>query len=163
AVDELHHVEARADDVRIVAGGEDTRVGDVGVAERGEHAILAQHRLVAALRDLARGTPQRHARVAAPDLEELVRRATRDEAGFERRPAARESALVHPAGELRVIDQPGGPIVGAHWLPASCSRYSANRARAAATRSGRNSVGQRPGDGLCWESTAFATVTLCTS
>src|SRR5262249_32488507 len=67
--------------------------------------------------------------------------------------------------ELLGVDQAADAVVvdGHQRFPASCSRYSANRARAAATRSGRNSVGHGPGDGLCCESTAFATVTLCTS
>jgi hypothetical protein len=110
-VDEFHQVEGGADDVDVVARGEDARVRDVGVLERGEHAVLAQHRLVPALRHLARRAAERQARVAAPDLEQLVRGAARDEIGLEGRARAGEALRVHPARELLAVDEPAHAVV----------------------------------------------------
>src|SRR4030095_13705513 len=110
AVDELHQVKAGAEARRVVAGGEDAGVRDIGPAERREAPVLAQHRLVPPLRYLSRRTPEHEARVAATHLEDLVRGAARDEVQLDGQNRAGEGPLVHPAGELLRIDETLGAI-----------------------------------------------------
>jgi len=95
-------------------------MGDVRVGERREHPILPEHALVTATRHLTRGTAERKPRLAAADLEELVRGAAADEAKVQRLTAAGKMiALVHPAAETLRVDEIANPSVffAAHRFP----------------------------------------------
>ncbi len=168
AVDVLHHIEAAPHELGVVAHRQRPGVGDVGVGQRGQQPVLAQHGLVAPVGDDARRTAQRHAVPAAADLEQLVRRAARDERGLDRLARPGQAVLVEELLQALEVDQPPrarlvvdnrsstgsssaafpGDRAGGHWLATSCSRCSANFWRAAASFSGRCSVGHAPGAAL---------------
>ncbi len=77
AVDVLHQIEAAPHESGVVAHGQGPGVGDVGVGQRREQPVLAQHGLVAPGGDDAGRTAQGHAVPAPADLEQLVGGAAR--------------------------------------------------------------------------------------
>ncbi len=61
AVDELHQIEAAPHEVGVVAHGQGPGVRDVGVGQRGQQPVLAEHGLVASGGDDTRRATQRQA------------------------------------------------------------------------------------------------------
>jgi len=79
AVHQAHEVEGRPDHRVVAAGGVGLGMRHVGAVQGMQHPVLAQHGLVAALRDHT-GRPAQHgAEVAPADLEDLVGRTPTDE------------------------------------------------------------------------------------
>ena len=163
AVDEVHQVErTRRAPTRRRRRATPFGCGTSVSLSACEDAVLAQHRLVAALRHDARRPAQHHPLLAARDLEDLVRRAAGDERARSGSPSPGQALVVHPRAELTGLASssifgrlPARPPVSVCGVVSSCAALvfsaamrSSSTWRAHSRRGGRNSVGQSPGDGL---------------
>ena len=94
---------------------------------------------------------------AAADVEQLVGRAAGDEGRLDRLARTGKAVVVEERLQTLDVDEAAcaglvvddriivGDGIGGHWLATSCSRCSANFWRAAASFSGRCSLGHAPG------------------
>ena len=110
AVDERHQVEVGSDHVGVVAAGDGTGMGDVRVGQCLDDPVLAQHRLVAAVGDPGRWSPEGPALPATRHLEQLVGGPAGYEPAVDGLAPAGEPLPVEPGPETAGIDELPGPL-----------------------------------------------------
>src|SRR5260221_8365031 len=78
----LHQVKSHSEDLIVVTGRDETRVGDIARSQRRKNARFASHRVVAILAQMARRSPQNVVAASTSEPEKDVLCATGQERLF---------------------------------------------------------------------------------